>query len=427
MPSQQRYSIKSKRRTLYYAKSTVSFHVLIALGFNIQENLGSRVPSPKCSLCTKTVQSNQQHCVYEFYGSASHSLCFDLSFKPSTRSLIHTCVICLLHRALPFANFAKALDLSSCDNNESFAQEMLDDMGNDKHVCVVKNKGNLKFLHPCIHQTQSLSSKVIMQRLEQDFAHFGYPHTIASDNATTFTSEEFQEFCNERGIYHLTGASYHPATNGSAERLVQSFKQSLKKSCLPRKEALQEFLLQYRRTPLSTGYSPSELLNGRQIRAKIDVIIPSLAHIAQAQQVQVSSQLNKGKTLIDKVFKYQIGTPCYALYCGPRRDREQRWVPVIVKAVQGQRSVSVKVIPKGPVWRRHLDQSQPRHGADQDDDLGLRAKPAQELPTIEESCKKPKRRNPRLPNSDEYGPGRLRRPKRLQEKRQASAVGATGP
>ena len=105
-----------------------------------------------------------------------------------------------------------------------------------------------------------------MLHLEQDFAHFGYPHTIVSDNATTFTSEEFQEFCNERGIYHLTGAPYHPATNGSAERLVQSFKQSLKKSFLPPKEAVQEFLLQYRRTPLPTGYSPSELLNGRQIR-----------------------------------------------------------------------------------------------------------------------------------------------------------------
>ncbi|XP_065057955.1 uncharacterized protein K02A2.6-like [Rhopilema esculentum] len=136
--------------------------------------------------------------------------------------------------------------------------------------------------YPCIHQTQSITSKATMLHLEQDFAHFGYPHTIVSDNATIFTSEEFQEFCNERGIYHLTGAPYHSATNGSAERLVQSFKQSLKKSLLPSKEAVEEILLQYRRTPLPTGYSPSELINGRQIRAKIDVIISSIAHTAQA-------------------------------------------------------------------------------------------------------------------------------------------------
>ena len=178
--------------------------------------------------------------------------------------------------------------------------------------------------YPCVHQTQSTSSKATMQHLEHHFAHFGYPHTIVSDNATTFTSEEFQEFCKERGICHLTGAPYHPATNGSAERLLKSFKQSLRKSLLPPKEALQEFLLQYRRTPSPIGYSPSELMNGRQIRAKIDVIIRSPAHIAQAQQCKVNNRINKEKVLVDNVLKYEVGVSCYALYCGPRRDSETK-------------------------------------------------------------------------------------------------------
>ena len=134
-----------------------------------------------------------------------------------------------------------------------------------------------------------------MQQLEHDFAHFGYPHTIVSDNATTFTSEEFQEFCKERRICHLTGAPYLPATNGSAERLVHSFKQSLRKSLLSPKEALQKFLLEYRFTPLPIGYSPREPLNGRQIRAKINVIIPSPAHIAQTQQCRVNNRIKRGK------------------------------------------------------------------------------------------------------------------------------------
>ena len=114
------------------------------------------------------------------------------------------------------------------------------------------------------------STKATTTLLEEDFAHFGYPHTIVSDNATTISSAEFQEWCHYRGIKHLTGAPYHPATNGAAERLVQSFKQSLKKSKLPPRPALQEFLMQYRRTPLNTGFSPSQLLNGRQICTKID-------------------------------------------------------------------------------------------------------------------------------------------------------------
>ena len=96
--------------------------------------------------------------------------------------------------------------------------------------------------YPCIHRTTSTSTKATIDLLEEDFAHFGYPHTIVSDNATSFVSEEFQEWCKGRGIVHLAGAPYHPATNGAAERLVQSFKSSLKKSTSPVIEALQDFL-----------------------------------------------------------------------------------------------------------------------------------------------------------------------------------------
>ena len=104
--------------------------------------------------------------------------------------------------------------------------------------------------YPCIHQTSSTSSKATIDLLEEDFAHFGYPHTLVSDNATTFTSEAFQKWCKSRGIVHLTGAPYHPATNGAAEKLVQTYKRSLTKSQTLSRVSLQRFLVQYRRTPL---------------------------------------------------------------------------------------------------------------------------------------------------------------------------------
>ena len=124
-----------------------------------------------------------------------------------------------------------------------------------------------KLVSPCrrlfkislhIHPTTSTSSKSTTAILEQEFAHFGYPHTLVTDNATTFMSQEFQAWCKQRGIVHLTGAPYHPATNGAAERLIQSFKQALRKSSLPPKEALQDFLMQYRRIPFASGLSPKK-------------------------------------------------------------------------------------------------------------------------------------------------------------------------
>ena len=115
----------------------------------------------------------------------------------------------------------------------------------------------------------------------------------------------------------LTGAPYHPATNGAAERMVQSFKQSLKiKSKLPQRPGLQEFLMQYRRTPLNTGFSPSQLLNGRQLHTKIDALLPSSGHIAQEHQAcEATKSQQKEQTAVQHVrTAYDVGTPCYALY-----------------------------------------------------------------------------------------------------------------
>ena len=278
--------------------------------------------------------------------------------------------------------------------------------------------------YPCIHPTTSTSSKSTTAILEQEFAHFGYPHTLVTDNATTFMSQEFQAWCKQRGIVHLTGAPYHPATNGTAKRLIQSFKQALRKSSLAPKEALQEFLMQYRRIPFASGLSPSELLNGRRIRTKIDTLVPSIPHLLQGRQSRQASKHSNAEDseVVSKVeHHYTLGDPCYALYFGPRRDRDPRWVPAIVTKVHGTRSVNVRVIPRGPTWRRHLDQLRPRYGSDQDDDpceIPTSVLSTETLPAgtdhASSSSSMNQRNNPRLPTGDEYGRHNLRRSARTK-------------
>ncbi|ELU05553.1 hypothetical protein CAPTEDRAFT_214795 [Capitella teleta] len=122
------------------------------------------------------------------------------------------------------------------------------------------------------------------------------------------------------------GLRITPATNGAAERLAQSFKQAIRKSALSPQAALNEFLMHYCRIPLNYSYSPSEALNGRQIRCRIDTLLPSPAHLAQKKQ-QVAKLTTKRY--------YTVGTACYALYCGPRRTQEPRCVPAVITKVYG--------------------------------------------------------------------------------------------
>ena len=78
---------------------------------------------------------------------------------------------------------------------------------------------------------------------------------IVSDNGPQFVSEEFKQFCTSRGIQHNTIAPYHPRSNGEAERLVETFKQSIDKAnpktASQLQDAVIEFLAKYRSTPLS--------------------------------------------------------------------------------------------------------------------------------------------------------------------------------
>src|SRR5690606_9796995 len=107
----------------------------------------------------------------------------------------------------------------------------------------------------------------------------GIPDTIVSDNGTGFTSLEFRTFLSRNGIAHILTPPYHPSSNGQAERYVQSLKSSIGKMLSEEGtiyEKLCRFLMEQHACPSSvTGKSPSELLFGRTIKTRLDLIRPT--------------------------------------------------------------------------------------------------------------------------------------------------------
>lgn len=137
--------------------------------------------------------------------------------------------------------------------------------------------------------TNSTTTQATISMLEELFASYGSPVTIVSDNGSQLTAAEFKEFLQKTGVkYHKRTASYHPSTNGQAERYVQTVKDALK-NMLTTPELLHhnlhEFLLQYRKAPhASTGQLSAQLFLGRTIRTKLDLTKPDEVNVKTSQK-----------------------------------------------------------------------------------------------------------------------------------------------
>jgi len=133
------------------------------------------------------------------------------------------------------------------------------------------------------------------------FAAYGFPEELVSDNGPQFTSEEFGNFMKRNGITHTRTPPYHPASNGAAERYVQTLKHALKTSQVDKGQTTQQrlssFLFSYRNTPHTvTDQTPAELFLKRKPRTRLSLLQPNLAqHVEEKQQVE-KEQHDQGRT-----------------------------------------------------------------------------------------------------------------------------------
>ena len=94
---------------------------------------------------------------------------------------------------------------------------------------------------------------------------YGVPLYVISDRGSQFESELFQELSELVGFHRLRTTAYHPECNGKVERQHRT----LKTSIMARKQnwidALPAVLLGMKITPLDNGYSPAEMVFGKQL------------------------------------------------------------------------------------------------------------------------------------------------------------------
>ena len=198
--------------------------------------------------------------------------------------------------------------------------------------------------------TSSTTSSVTINILSTIFARFGLPEHLVSDNGAQFTSEEFATFVRSNGIKHTKTAPYHPAINGLAEHMIQTFKSAMKSSKDDKGNVytkLARFLLAYRNSPHSwTGETPASLMFGRKLRTKMDQALPDIKTKVSSNQ---SDQVKSHSQAALRVFN--IGDKVLV-----REYRQhQRWQHGTISAQTGSRSYEEEIAP-GVIWRRYCDQ-----------------------------------------------------------------------
>ncbi|XP_029567815.1 uncharacterized protein K02A2.6-like, partial [Salmo trutta] len=155
------------------------------------------------------------------------------------------------------------------------------------HMFLVMVDAHSKWLEA--HIMSNITATTTIEKLRQVFSTHGLPDSLVSDNATTFTCDLFQEFMQRNGIRNVRSAPFHPASNGLAERAVQTLKEGLKRmtggTITPK---LSRFLFQYRITPQTiTGQAPAVMLTGRKPKAHLDLLRPNIrARVERKQEKQ---------------------------------------------------------------------------------------------------------------------------------------------
>ena len=121
------------------------------------------------------------------------------------------------------------------------------------------------------------TAQAVAEQLIELFSRHGIPKELLTDQGTNFTSALLKELYKMLGVQPIQTTPYHPQTDGLVERFNQTLKQMLRKVIDEDgrnwDKLVPYVLYAYREVPqASTGFSPFELLYGRDVRGPLDII-----------------------------------------------------------------------------------------------------------------------------------------------------------
>ncbi|RDX62614.1 Gag-Pol polyprotein, partial [Mucuna pruriens] len=133
----------------------------------------------------------------------------------------------------------------------------------------------------------SVSRNVVAKFIKRNLiCRYGIPADIVTDNGTNLNNKVISELCGEFQIKHRNSTPYRPQMNGAVEAANKNIKKIIQKMVVTYKDwhdMLPYALHGYRSTArTSTGATPYALVYGMEAVLPVEVEIPSLRVIAEA-------------------------------------------------------------------------------------------------------------------------------------------------
>uniref|UniRef100_A0A9J8CSN7 Gypsy retrotransposon integrase-like protein 1 n=1 Tax=Cyprinus carpio carpio TaxID=630221 RepID=A0A9J8CSN7_CYPCA len=193
----------------------------------------------------------------------------------SVEEKIKTCERCVRRKAFP-EKAAEMVNIKTTRPLELVCMDFLSlepDRSNTKDILVITDHFTK---YAVAVPTRNQKAQTVARCLWENFlVHYGFPERLHSDQGPDFESRLIKELCHIVGIHKVRTTPYHPRGN-PVERFNRTLLQMLgtlenkNKSCW--KEYVRPLVHAYNCTRNDvTGYTPYELMFGRQPRLPVDL------------------------------------------------------------------------------------------------------------------------------------------------------------
>jgi len=223
--------------------------------------------------------------------------CWWPSLKNDVRSWLKNCITCHRENAIPSGNRTiyplPIVPLFSRWNIDFVGPLTVSSRGNNCVIVAVEFVSKWVIVKALPNQ---LAENVVDFLYSEIVTMFGVPEEIISDQGTNFMSRCVAEFNRRLLINHKRTTAYHPRSNGAVERVNKNVVSLIRKCLMSSQGEWEQYISKVVFTcrvvkHASTGFSPFEVLFGREPRLPGDSVNPQMSDFPEPIDVARLAQI----------------------------------------------------------------------------------------------------------------------------------------